>query len=83
MEITIKPDDEEIDSVLEKMEGAVKEAITKIAVVIKEPKIRLVGLDNFGYKAQLTFVVEKGVEKPQLLDAAMKAIDTVKHQKTA
>lgn len=84
LEITIKPnDDEDIGTLLTNMEEAIKEALSKESIILKKPKIRLIGMDHTGYKAQVTFAVEEGKEESYVIDVAMKAIDTVKSQKSA
>ena len=72
-----------VGEMISKMEKAVKVEVSKIAVIVTEPNIRLVGMDHTGFKAILTFAVERAGNKSKLVDAAMKAIDSVKHPKEA
>lgn len=82
MDITVVPDGEEaIGKIVSKMENAVKEEVSKIALIVKNPSIRLVGMDHTGYKAFLTFAVERGEDRAKVIDVAMKAMDSTKHQK--
>lgn len=82
MDITVVPDGEEaVGKIVSKMENAVKEEVSKIALIVKNPSIRLAGMDHTGYKAFLTFAVERGEDRAKVIDVAMKAMDSTKHQK--
>ena len=69
-----------IDDVLIAMEQAVNDAVAKVAVIAKKPKIRLIGMDAQEYKAELSFVVESGIDKSEVIDVAMKAIDSAENE---
>lgn len=84
IELHVKPEpDEEINALIAKMEEAVSTAVSKDTLLVKKPKIRLIGMDHLGYKALLTFVVAKGKQKSQVVDVAMKAIDSITNHKEA
>lgn len=81
-DITIPHNDERsVGEMVDKMEKAVDVAVSKDAIMVQKANIRLLNMDHTGFKARLTFAVEGGTERAKVIDAAMKAIDSVKHQR--
>ncbi len=76
IEIVITPDNQSLQDLIPVMENDVKEAVSKIAVLEKQPKINVTGSLERGYKALLTFAIGNGVKKGVVIDGALKAISS-------
>lgn len=73
LNITLMPGREKLENLISDIEKQVKASVSKVAVIAQDPQIRVTALNGRSYAAILTFSVEEGAQRSQVIDAALKA----------